>query len=91
MHPTGLDGCVEHDKALKRVITAMFRDDAQLFKQFQDNQTFRRWLTLLIVLAGAGRRGCREGGWHLRSKTYRPKTQIALACNFTQFMHFGTQ
>ena len=25
---------IEHDKALKRVITAMFKDDAQLFKQF---------------------------------------------------------
>lgn len=36
---------IEHDKALKRVITAMFKDDAQLFKQFQDNDTFRRWLT----------------------------------------------
>lgn len=36
---------IEHDKALKRVITAMFKDDAQLFKQFQDNESFRRWLT----------------------------------------------
>ena len=36
---------VEHDKALKKVITAMFNDDAQLFKQFQDNDSFRRWLT----------------------------------------------
>jgi type I restriction enzyme R subunit len=36
---------IEHDKALQRVITAMFRDDAQLFKQFQDNDSFRRWLT----------------------------------------------
>jgi len=36
---------IEHDKALKRVITAMFKDDAQLFKQFQDNNSFRRWLT----------------------------------------------
>jgi type I restriction enzyme R subunit len=36
---------VEHDKALQRVITAMFKDDAQLFKQFQDNGLFRRWLT----------------------------------------------
>ena len=36
---------IEHDKALKRVITAMFKDDAQLFKQFQDNDAFRRWLT----------------------------------------------
>jgi type I restriction enzyme, R subunit len=36
---------IEHDKALKRVVTAMFRDDAQLFKQFQDNESFRHWLT----------------------------------------------
>ena len=36
---------IEHDKALKRVITAMFKDDAQLFKQFQDNESFRHWLT----------------------------------------------
>ncbi len=36
---------IEHDKALKRVITAMFADDAQLFKQFQDNGSFRHWLT----------------------------------------------
>ncbi|WP_295393080.1 hypothetical protein [uncultured Thiodictyon sp.] len=31
--------------ALKRVITALFTDDAQLFKKFQDNQSFRHWLT----------------------------------------------
>ena len=36
---------IEHDKALKRVITALFADDAQLFKQFQDNDSFRGWLT----------------------------------------------
>jgi type I restriction enzyme R subunit len=36
---------IEHDQALKRVLTAMFKDDAQLFKQFQDNESFRRWLT----------------------------------------------
>ena len=36
---------IEHDKALKRVITALFKDDAQLFKQFQDNDSFRQWLT----------------------------------------------
>lgn len=23
----------------------MFKDDAQLFKQFQDNESFRSWLT----------------------------------------------
>ncbi len=36
---------IEHDKALQRVVTALFKDDAQLFKQFQDNDSFRRWLT----------------------------------------------
>ncbi|MDX2111764.1 MAG: type I restriction endonuclease [Verrucomicrobiota bacterium] len=36
---------IEHDKALQRVITAMFKDDAELFKQFQDNESFRHWLT----------------------------------------------
>ena len=36
---------IEHDKALKRVITALFKDDAQLFKQFQDNPSFKNWLT----------------------------------------------
>ena len=36
---------IEHGKALQRVITALFSDDAQLFKQFQDNDSFRSWLT----------------------------------------------
>jgi type I restriction enzyme R subunit len=36
---------IEHDNALKRVITGLFKDDAQLFKQFQDNESFRGWLT----------------------------------------------
>lgn len=39
---------IEHDKALNRVITAMFKDDAQLFKQFQDNDSFRGWLTQTV-------------------------------------------
>jgi type I restriction enzyme R subunit len=39
---------IEHDKALKRVITALFNDDAQLFKQFQDNDSFRKWLTDMV-------------------------------------------
>ena len=36
---------IEHDKALARVVMAMFKDEAQLVKQFQDNKSFRRWLT----------------------------------------------
>ena len=36
---------VEHDKALKRVMTAVLKDDAELYKQFSDNPDFRRWMT----------------------------------------------
>ena len=36
---------IEHDEALKRVMTAVLNDDMQLFKQFEDNEGFRRWLT----------------------------------------------
>ena len=36
---------IEHDKALGRVMTALMKDDTQLFKQFMDNDGFKRWLT----------------------------------------------
>jgi type I restriction enzyme R subunit len=36
---------IEHDKALSRVMTALLKDDTELFKQFSDNESFRRWLT----------------------------------------------
>ena len=36
---------IEHDKALARVMTAVLQDDTELFKQFSDNEGFRRWLT----------------------------------------------
>jgi type I restriction enzyme R subunit len=39
---------VEHDKALKRVMTAVLKDDAELYKQFSDNADFRRWLTDMV-------------------------------------------
>jgi len=35
---------IEHDKALERVMTALLKDDTQLFKQFSDNESFRSWL-----------------------------------------------
>ncbi|MEM3883159.1 MAG: hypothetical protein QXO23_07240, partial [Candidatus Methanomethyliaceae archaeon] len=35
---------IEHDKALLRVMTALLKDDTELFKQFSDNESFRRWL-----------------------------------------------
>lgn len=39
---------IEHDKALARVMTAVLKDDTELFKQFSDNESFRRWLTDLV-------------------------------------------
>jgi len=39
---------IEHDKALARVMTAFLKDDTELFKQFSDNDSFRRWLTDMV-------------------------------------------
>jgi type I restriction enzyme R subunit len=36
---------IEHDKALVRVMNAVLKDDTELFKQFSDNESFRRWLS----------------------------------------------
>ncbi|MEK7766960.1 MAG: type I restriction endonuclease subunit R, partial [bacterium] len=36
---------IEHDEALRRVMNAVLNDDTELFKQFTDNESFRRWLT----------------------------------------------
>ena len=36
---------IEHDRALLRVMTAVMRDDTELFKQFMDNDSFKRWMT----------------------------------------------
>lgn len=35
---------IEHDRALERVMTAVLNDDTQLFKQFMDNEGFKRWM-----------------------------------------------
>jgi len=36
---------IEHDKALLRVMTALMQDDTELFKQYMDNDGFKRWMT----------------------------------------------
>jgi type I restriction enzyme, R subunit len=36
---------IEHDKALGRVMTAILKDETELFRQFMDNESFRRWMT----------------------------------------------
>jgi type I restriction enzyme R subunit len=39
---------IEHDKALARVMTAVLKDDTELFKQFMDNESFKKWLTEMV-------------------------------------------
>jgi type I restriction enzyme R subunit len=48
---------IEHDKALVRAMTALIQDDTELFKQFSDNESFRRWLTdtVFALTYGEGR------------------------------------
>lgn len=36
---------IEHDKALGRVIIELMKDNTELFRQFSDNEGFRRWIT----------------------------------------------
>jgi type I restriction enzyme R subunit len=35
---------IEHDKALQRVLIEFLADHTELFKQYSDNQSFRKWL-----------------------------------------------
>jgi len=35
---------IEHDKALQRVLVELLSDHTELFKQFSDNATFKKWL-----------------------------------------------
>ena len=39
---------IEHDRVLDRIVTGMVKDDAELFKQFFDNEDFRRWMTATV-------------------------------------------
>ncbi len=49
---------IEHDRALGRVMTAIMRDDTELFKRFMDDGEFRRWLgdvVFEVAYGGVGR------------------------------------
>jgi type I restriction enzyme, R subunit len=39
---------IEHDKALGRVMNGVLKDDTELFKQFSDNESFRRLLSDMV-------------------------------------------
>ena len=36
---------IEHDKVLREVMTNIMKDDTELFRQFMDNEGFKRWMT----------------------------------------------
>ena len=42
---------IEHDRALARVMSAVLKDDTELFKQFSDNESFSKWLSDSIFAA----------------------------------------
>ena len=46
---------IEHDKALGRVMAAVMKDDTELFKHFQDNEGFKRWMTDKVFRLTYGR------------------------------------
>lgn len=42
---------IEHDRALRDSILAFLSDQTELFKQFQDNESFRKWLCDTVFAA----------------------------------------
>ena len=42
---------VEHDRALERAMTDLLADHTELFKQFSDNESFRKWLSEMMFSA----------------------------------------
>ena len=45
---------IEHDRALERAMTELLADHTELFKQFSDNESFRRWLYDSVFAATYG-------------------------------------
>jgi type I restriction enzyme R subunit len=40
---------IELDAALKRVVTPLFKDDTEFFKQFFQNESFKRFVTDMVL------------------------------------------
>ena len=36
---------IEHERVLMRVMAAVMKDDTELFRQFADNEGFKRWMS----------------------------------------------
>ena len=59
---------IEHDKVLARVVTGMVKDDAELFKQFMDNEGFKRWMTDRVFELACAQPARRRGSGATRSR-----------------------
>jgi len=48
---------IEHDRVLQKVLLSLFTDHAELFKQYSDNSSFRKWLadSIFAVTYEAGK------------------------------------
>ena len=74
---------IEHDKALARVMTAVLKDDTELFKQFMDNESFRRWLTDTEWL--------KEHAWKACVGETLPRVRIPLSPNPSTALETGLE
>ena len=53
---------IEHDKALGRAMTELLADHTELFKQFSDNESFKRWLSEMVFAATYKSGAAQAGG-----------------------------
>ena len=53
---------IEHDKALQRAMNELLADHTELFKQFSDNESFKRWLSEMIFAATYRSGAATQGG-----------------------------
>jgi type I restriction enzyme, R subunit len=44
---------IEHDKALARVMLELLKDDTEVYKQFVQNESFRRFITDMVYQMSA--------------------------------------
>ncbi len=50
-NPDRQNARVEHDRALSRAVVDLLADDSELFRQFSDNPSFRKWLSDAVFRA----------------------------------------
>jgi type I restriction enzyme R subunit len=58
---------IEHDKALERAVIELLSDHTELFKQFSDNPSFKKWLSETIFAATYANKAAQGGAAATRS------------------------